>query len=154
MTTSVSTTSATNFAAPSQLTVGSLNNTLSYSSFLGLTNDTDQNGASISLGYDLYARPTSVTSPFGATTGTSYNDTASPPNVYTSINGRWTQKNLDGFGRTVLTLTGKGSTTVSQAETVYAPCACSPLGKMTQQALPHAPGTSPVYTTYAYDGIG
>jgi RHS repeat-associated protein len=156
--TAVSTTTATNWAAPSSLTVGSLEQTMSYSSFLGLTSTTGPNGASVSIGYDAMARPTSVTSPFGAVTTTTYNDTASPPTVVTSVNGRWSQQNLDGFGRTILTLTGYGSgggaTTVSQAETVYAPCGCSPTGKMTQQAVPHAPNATPAYTTYSYDSLG
>ncbi|MBV9399757.1 MAG: RHS repeat-associated core domain-containing protein, partial [Bryobacterales bacterium] len=152
--TSVSTTSATNYAAPSQMTVGSLSQTMSYTSFLGLTNETGPNGASVSLGYDANARPTSATSPFGAVTTTTYNDTASPPTIVTSINGRWTRQTLDGLGRTILTETGYGGTTVSQAETVYGPCGCSPVGKMIKQAAPHAPGATPAYTIYTYDGIG
>jgi RHS repeat-associated protein len=151
---SVSTTAATNYAAPSQMTVGSLSETLSYSSFLGLTNETGPNGASVSLGYDANARPTSATSPFGAVTTTTYNDTASPPTIVTSVNGRWTRQTLDGLGRTILTETGYATTTVSQQETVYGPCGCSPLGKMIKQAVPHAPGATPAYTTYTYDSIG
>jgi RHS repeat-associated protein len=37
---------------------------------------------------------------------------------------------------------------------VYAPCACSPLGKLTSQTTPHAPGPALSTTTYSYDGIG
>ena len=74
---SVTSTNATNYSAPSQITVGSLSSSMSYSSFLGLTNETDPNGASSTIGYDAMARPTSTTSPFGATTTTTYNDTAS-----------------------------------------------------------------------------
>jgi RHS repeat-associated protein len=154
VTTSVSTTGTTNYAAPSLMTVGSLSETMNYNSFLGLTNDSGPNGASVTIGYDANARPNSVTSPFGGVTGTAYNDTASPPTVVTSVNGRWTRQTLDGLGRTILTETGYGNTTVSQAETVYGPCGCSPLGKMIQQAVPHAPGTGAAYTTYSYDSIG
>jgi YD repeat-containing protein len=126
----VTTTTSTNWAAPSELTVGSLSQTMSYSSFLGLTNTTGPNGTSVSVGYDANARPTSVTSPFGAVTTTTYNDTASPPTVVTTVNGRWTQQTLDGFGRTILTTTGYGSGGgVNQAETVYAPCGCWPLAR-------------------------
>ncbi|HEY7338162.1 MAG TPA: DUF2341 domain-containing protein, partial [Bryobacteraceae bacterium] len=152
--TSVSTTSTTNYAAPSQMTVGSLSETMSYSSFLGLTNETGPNGAGVSLGYDANARPTSATSPFGAMTTTTYNDTASPPTVVTSVNGRWTKQTLDGLGRTILTETGDANGTKSQAETVYGPCGCSPVGKMIKQAVPHAPGAQPAYTAYSYDGLG
>ena len=161
---SITTTSATNYAAPVQVTVGgSLTTNLSYSnSFLGLTNETGPNGTSVSLGYDASARPNSSTSPFGASTYTIYNDTASPPNTCTIIDGRWTQTNLDGLGRPILSLTGYGSscgsgTTLTQAETTYDSCGCSPLGKLKTQAVPHAYGTSTsttAITTYTYDGIG
>lgn len=162
ITSTVSTTSTTNYAAPSQITVGSsLTTSLTYdNSFLGLTNETGPNGTSVDIGYDANARPASSTSPFGATTSTSYNDTASPPNTCTMVNGRWTQTNLDGLGRPILTITGYGSscgsgTFLSQAETTYGSCGCSPLGKMMSQAVPHAYGTEPsAVTTYSYDGIG
>ncbi len=151
---SVTSTNATNYTAPSQITVGSLSNSLSYSSFLSLTNETDPNGASTTIGYDAMARPTSTTSPFGATTTTSYYDTASPPYAQTTVNGRWTRTTMDGLGRTIKTETGDASGTLSAAETVYNSCGCSPTGKMVQTALPHVPGATPVWTTYTYDGIG
>jgi hypothetical protein len=159
VTSNAAVTSATNYAAPSTITVGSLQNSLTYSSFLGLTNDTGPNGTSVSLGYDINARPTSSTSSFGAVTTTVYNDTASPPNTCTMVDNRWTQTNLDGFGRPILTLTGSGSScgagAITQAETTYGPCGCSPLGKMVSQAVPHAYGsTATATTTYTYDGIG
>jgi YD repeat-containing protein len=154
VTRSISTSTTTNFAATEQLTVGSLTTTNTYSSFLGLTNETGPNSASISMGYDLIARPNSVTGVFGAATTNTYNDTASPPTFVSTINGRWTRQTLDGFGRTILTETGDANGTKSQAETVFDSCGCSPFGKMTKQAFAHAPNTSPAYTTYAYDGIG
>jgi YD repeat-containing protein len=52
---------------------------------------------------------------------------------------------------------GTGATTsaaVSQVDTQYAPCACSPLGKMYRVSQPYAPGGTPVWTTYTYDGSG
>lgn len=61
---------------------------------------------------------------------------------------------LDGFGRTIEVDTGHDSVTVSVAETQYAPCACSPLGKLYRTSRPHAPGASPLWTTYSYDGAG
>ena len=159
----ISTVSSTNYAAPTQITVGSLTTNLSYAgnSFLGLTNETGPNGTSVSLGYDANARPTSSTSPFGATTTTAYNDTASLAYfTCTMVDGRWTQTNLDGLGRPILTLTGYGSTCgqgtiLTQAESTYGSCGCSPLGKLISQAVPHAYGTSATATTtYTYDGIG
>ncbi len=50
--------------------------------------------------------------------------------------------------------TGDASGTKSAAETQYAPCGCTPLGKMFRTAVPHAPGATPAWTTYTYDGIG
>ncbi len=152
--TSVSTTSATNYAAPSQVTVGSLSTSMNYNSFLGLTNETDPNGAQVSIGYDAMARPSSTTSPFGAVTTNAYSDTTSPPTKTTTVNGRWTKTTMDGLGRTVKIETGNGGTTVSVAETEYDSCGCSPLGKLKRTALAHAPGANPVWTTYTYDGIG
>ena len=127
---------------------------MTYNSFLGLTNETDPNGSSATIGYDVMARPSSTTSPFGATTTTTYNDTASPPTVQTNVNGRWTRTTMDGLGRTVKVETGYSTTTVSVAETEYDSCGCSPTGKMKRTALPHDPGAMQVWTTYTYDGIG
>ena len=50
--------------------------------------------------------------------------------------------------------TGHGSTIVSTVDTVYAPCACSPLGKMSQQSQPFGPGDTEVYAAYTYDALG
>ena len=154
VTANVSTTSTTNYAAPSTMTVGSLTQSMTYSSFLGLTNDTGPNGASVSLGYDANARPTSSTSPFGATTTTTYADTASPPYSTSTVNGRWTTTYLDGLGRPLSDQTGNSSGTLSVAESVYGSCGCSAAGKLIQQAVPHVPGGTVSYTTYTYDGIG
>ncbi|MBV8842233.1 MAG: hypothetical protein JO307_05420 [Bryobacterales bacterium] len=123
---SIATTTTTNFAAPEQLTVGSLTTTNTYSTFLGLTNETGPNSASISVAYDLQARPLTTTGVYGATTTNTYNDTASPPTFVATINGRWTRQTLDGLGRTVLIETGDANGTKSRAETVYDSCGCSP----------------------------
>ena len=61
---------------------------------------------------------------------------------------------MDGFGRTIKTETGYGSTTLSVADTVYAPCGCSPLGKISQASQPHTPGGTQYWTTYTYDASG
>ena len=156
--TSVTTSNSNSYAAPSQISVGGLTTSLSWTSFLGLSNDTGPNGDSASVYFDSYARQTSTTSPFGATTTYTYSSapytSSNQATVTATTNGRWTKTFLDGLGRTVMTQTGNGTTVVSQTETVYDSCACSPTGKMTQQSLPHAPGATPVWTTYTYDGIG
>ena len=172
VTAQVSSSSSTNFAAPTQLTVGSQSTTLGWSSFLGLTNDTGPNGDSSQTVYDAYARPSNSTSPFGAVTAVNYSsppynsstpptvttivaDTAVPGGGYTTSSGRWTRQTLDGLGRTILTETGDSTgATKSQAESVYGPCACSPMGKLMKQAMPHIVGGTPAWSTYTYDGLG
>jgi YD repeat-containing protein len=156
--TQLTSSSSNNLAVPSQLTVGSLTTNLGWSSFLGLTNETGPNGDSSSTVYDQYARPSGSTSPFGATTAVTYSNppysSSTPPTITSTINGRWTKTTMDGLGRTILTQTGDSTSTKSQAESVYGPCACSPMGKLMQQAMPHIVGGTPAWTTYTYDGIG
>ena len=162
-------TSATNFAAPDSITVGSaLTTSMTYSSFLGVTSQTAPDTATVDIGYDSYARPTSSTSPFGATTYYVYNDSATPPNSCTSVNTRWTETILDGLGRTLKVLTGSytssgqtacasasGAITLTETDTSYGSCGCSPLGKMMSQTVPYTYGGSVgASTTYTYDGIG
>ncbi len=66
-----------------------------------------------------------------------------------------TTTTLDGFGRAISVQTGHDSTTVSEVDTQYAPCACSPLGKLWRTSVPFAAGGSPSgWTTYTYDGSG
>ena len=146
--------SSTNYAAPTQVTTNTLTSNMSWSSFLGVTSATGPNGDTSSIGYDANARPTSVTSPYGATTTYTYNDTASPPNKIVTTDGHWVKTVMDGFGRTIQTVTGYGSTTVSTVDTQYAPCGCSPLGKLSQQSQPYAPGGSDAWTVYHYDASG
>ena len=156
--TSVATSSSTNYAAPSQITVGSLSTNMNWSSFLGPTSQSGPNGDTASASYDGYARPTGSTSPFGATTSITYNSppfsSSSPATITTTTNGRWSRQTLDGLGHTILSETGDSTGTKSQAESVYAPCACSPALKLQKTAMPHAVGATPVWTQYTYDGIG
>ena len=156
--TTPTTNSSTNYTVPTAITTGSLTTNLSFSSFLGLTNETGPNGDSLGIGYNAAARPANSTSPYGAYTTYAYNDTATPPNHTTNTNNHGTVTIYDGFGRTITAQTGTWSgstfTVVSQVDTVYGSCGCSPLGKMTQVSMPHTPGGTVVYTTYAYDGMG
>jgi YD repeat-containing protein len=151
--------SSTNYAVPSQLSVGSLTTNLSYNSFLGLTNETGPNGDSTSISWLSAGLPSCTTSPFGATTCNGYSGSVvvsqTVGNQGAGGDGRWMRSTLDGLGRPILTESGTlNGTTLSQAETVYDSCGCSPLGKMVKQAMPHAVGVTPVWTTYTYDGIG
>jgi YD repeat-containing protein len=50
--------------------------------------------------------------------------------------------------------TGHDSTTVSTVDTIYAQFGCSPLGQVSKVSQPYAPGQTPVYTVYTYDGSG
>src|ERR1700722_10203151 len=65
---------------------------------------------------------------------------------------------MDGFGRTIKTIAGYGTTTIttvlSTVDAQYAPCGCSPLGKLSQQSQPYAPGGSDAWTVYHYDASG
>jgi len=153
----VSTTSSTNYAAPSSITTNSLSTSMTWSGFLGVTGVTDPNSDQATMAYDGLARPSTTTSPYGATTTYAYNDTASPPTHIATTNGHWVNNQLDGFGRTVQTTTGYGTspnqTTISTVYTTYAPCGCSPLGKVSQVSQPWVSG-SKYYTVYTYDGMG
>src|SRR5271157_2254170 len=150
--------SGSNYSVPSAITTGSFTTNLGFSSFLGLTNETGPNGDSLGIGYDAAARPATTTSPYGAVTGFTYNDTASPPTHIAITNGHGTRTTLDGFGRMIKVETGTGTATnftvVSTVDSVYGSCGCSPLGKLTQTSMPYAPGGTEVYTTYTYDGMG
>ncbi len=173
VTAQVTSSSSTNFAAPSQLTVGSQTTSMSWNSFLGLTSTQGPNGDTATTVYDQYARPSNTTSPFGAVTAVNYNsppysasspatittivaDTAAPPGQgYTTSSGRWTLQTLDGLGRTILSQTGDSTGAIkSQTKSVYGPCACSPMGKLMKQSMPYAQGGTPVWTVYNYDGLG
>ena len=89
-------------------------------------------------------------------TYTYYNPTTNTgANTQTAtVDGRWQTTTLDGFGRTVQVQKGNGSTIVCTVQTQYAPCACSPLGKMSAVSQPYGPGATVYWTTYTYDGSG
>ncbi|MCC7496339.1 MAG: hypothetical protein IT160_02100 [Bryobacterales bacterium] len=121
-----------------------------WNSFLGLSSYTGPGSYSGSVSYDSTARPQSSVSPAGATTTYAYTDTT----VKAATNGHWTKTTMDGIGRTVKVETGDAATTKSVVDTEYAPCACSPMGKMKRVSMPHAAGATPVWTTYNYDVMG
>ena len=157
--------SNTNYAAPSSVTVGSLTSSFQYAADLLPTQATGPNGDSAATVYDSYARPTSTTSKTGAVTYFNYTPTAVITYTNPNINsvGRVTRTTLDGFGRPVMVETGTGtysnsvitlSAWVSIMSTEYAPCGCSPLGKLSRTSRPYAVNGTVYWTTYTYDGIG
>jgi YD repeat-containing protein len=120
---------------------------------------TGPNGDQGTTTYDSYGRPSQTTIPDGAVTTytyTYYNPvTNSGANTQTAtVDGRWQTTTLDGFGRTIQVQKGNGSTVVSTVQTQYAPCACSPLGKVSAVSQPYAPNATVYWTTYTYDGSG
>ena len=160
-TTSVSTTSTTNYAAPSVITPNSNSNlqtTASYTSWLSMSSVTGPNNTTASTTYDTFGRPYTSRSIYGAQTVYSYSNTVPYMITATTTNSNntshWTQTTLDGFGRAITALRGTGGTTVSEVDTVYAPCACSPTGKMQKVSQPYVPGNTVYWTTYTYDGLG
>ena len=150
---------STNYSLPGAITPNGQSNlatTVGYDTSWAVTSVTGPNGANGTTTYDSLGRPLSTKSADGSTT--SYGYTYSPgANTQTAtLENQWKKTTLDGFGRVISVQTGHDSTApVSEVDTQYAPCACSPLGKMSAVSLPYAPGqTSPVWTTYTYDGSG
>ena len=126
---------------------------------------TGPNGASGTTTYDDFGRPQKTKIPDGAETNYTYayaGLSGAAANQQTATLGtgttaRWKRTTLDGFGRVTRVESGNGPATnpaVSQVDTQYAACACSPLGKVSQVSMPYAPGGTPVWTMYTYDGSG
>ncbi|MGC1453046.1 MAG: RHS repeat-associated core domain-containing protein, partial [Candidatus Sulfotelmatobacter sp.] len=162
-TVTVSPASSSNNVLPGVVTPNSnssLATSLSYASSFAATSVTGPNGAASSTTYDAYGRPQSSTIPDGAVTNYTYayytsgGQNSQTATVNNGVANQWKETILDGFGRTTSVLTGNGSTTVSEADTQYAPCACSPLGKVSAVSMPYAPGGTPVWTRYSYDSSG
>jgi hypothetical protein len=174
---SVTTSSLTNFTLPDALTpngTAALQTQATYNSpnllpasIAGpsqtLYNPVTQTGTAAYTAYDGYGRvsytlaPSQAAGQAGAQTNYTYNYTA-PASVTATTQGssasHWSKTLLDGFGRTASAQSGYGSTTLSEIDTLYWPCGCSPLGKMYQQSQPYKPGDTVSYTTYTYDALG
>ena len=145
----------TNYAAPNALTTQSYNYSLSYNAWLGMTSTTGANGEEISMTYDSYGRPYIGISQFGGVDSYSYSAaTASPASQRKIGEGGVTTTILDGLGRPIQIQRGDTTGVKSYMDTVYAPCACSPLAKIQKTSQPYAPGGTEVWTTYTYDGVG
>jgi YD repeat-containing protein len=153
------------YSLPGVLTPGGNSNlatTVTYASSWQVTSVTGPNGAQGNTTYDGNGRPQKTVIPDGAETDYTYTYAGAggatantqTATIGTGASARFKKTTLDGFGRVTRVETGYGTTTVSQVDTQYAPCACSPLGKLWRVSQPYAPGGNPVWTTYAYDGSG
>jgi YD repeat-containing protein len=154
-TTSSTLTSATNFAAPTTFATQSYGQNLAYNAWLGVTSTTGLNGEQLSIAYDSYGRPSTATSPYGGVTYYSYSTGLPQQQTKTGPDG-FTRTTLDGLGRTIRVERGYSASNIqSVVDTVYAPCACSPLGKIQKVSSPYPSGQSAAnWTVYSYDGIG
>ena len=137
--------------------------TLSYSPFLALNSSTAPNSALTTLNYDSAGRVALAAIPDGATTSYSYafgttvnGNISNGPYTTTATTGtHWTVQILDGLGRpTIAQALYTGGASASEVDTTYAPCACSPGGKMSSVTQPYAPGSTVYKTQYFYDGLG
>ena len=148
---------------------GDLSTSFSFNTFLGPTSVSQpSNGTSAGAHYDTHGRVSSTWSPDGA--GTNYYycpDSCSPGfSLPATRNGqnnsriavtntRWSRDQYDGLGRVIRTDRGDtNGNVISNVDTNYDSCACSPTGKMVSTSQPYAPGASVYWTTYAYDGLG
>jgi RHS repeat-associated protein len=156
------TTSDTNYAAPQNIATETYSQALTYNTWLGVTQTTGANGETMTTTYDSLGRPATAKNGWASGNTTypaTYTYTYSAQNVVPA----WQQKagidgvtitTLDGLGRPIRVSRGDSNGAQSWTDTVYAPCACSPLGKVQQVSQPYAPGGSPSWTVYSYDGIG
>jgi RHS repeat-associated protein len=109
------------------------------------------------MSYDSIGRPSVGTSAFGGTTNYTYSTLGAAPPLWQQENGPngITITTLDGLGRAIRVTREDGNGNIqSYQDTVYAPCACSPLGKIQKVSMPYAPGATEYWTTYTYDGLG
>jgi RHS repeat-associated protein len=156
---SLTVTGNTNYSLPEVLTPNGNSNlatTLTYATSFAVNSIASPNGATVTTHYDQWGRPSYTTIADGATTNYaySYNPNTQAATLTDAQSSRWIKTIVDGFGRTISVIKGHDSTTISEVDTQYAPCACSPLGKISKVSQPYAPGATPVWTSYTYDGRG
>ena len=148
---------------------GNLSTSFSFTSFLAPTSVSQpSNGTSATATYDAYGRTSTTTSPGGAVTHYYYCPDACNPGIslpatrngqnnatITVTNTRWSRDQYDGLGRVIRTDRGDTSgNVISNVDTNYDSCACSPTGKMVAKSQPYAPGAAVYWTSYTYDGLG
>ena len=119
-----------------------------------MTVSTGTNSATSLASYDSYLRPASRTATNGSVTTFTYTATTTVAKTGT----RYIKSTVDGFGRTKFVEsgydTGSGQVPLSIVATEYAPCACSPMGKVWRTSLPYASGGTQRWTEYVYDALG
>jgi hypothetical protein len=123
-TASVSASTLTNYAAPNSITPNSntnLTQSMTYAQSLAVNSVTGPNTATASATYDVWNRPTSTTSVYGATTGYAYSNGVTPAYQQATTNLHWVTSYYDGFGRVNKATRGNGSTTVSPLTRPTAP---------------------------------
>ena len=143
------------YAVPTLITPNAnsaLQRSMVYNTLLDMTQVNSPNAVQQDFGYDTLHRPTTAEMETGATV--SYTYSADGRVITATVNGKFTRTTTDGLGRTVKAEKGHGSTVVSIVESEYAPCACSPSGKLWRVSRPYAPGGTPVWTTYTWDVLG
>jgi RHS repeat-associated protein len=152
----VETSSLTNYAAPDRILpngVGTLDTRMSYSPFLAPTTVIRPNSEQDTIVYNTTTgRMSQRTTVRGAITNYSYDDANG---MVTAVTGSRTLKSTpDGFGRTIKMETLDTGVTKSMVVTEYAPCACSPMGKLSRVSQAYSSGNPTAWTTYSYDGLG
>ena len=145
------------YAVPSLITANGYSTSLQWDSLLNLTQSTGPNNATMNFGYDAASRPASTQ----GVDGDAVTYTYSTPSRYSmaTTGKKFVKTSVDGLGRTVKVETGynpsPGTSVVeSVVDTEYAPCACTPMGKMKRVSQPYKPGNPVVWTTYTYDELG
>ncbi len=111
---------------------------------MGVTQTTGANGETLTMTYDSIGRPARASNAWGSAGKPTFTYTYSAQNVtpvtQTKTEPDWvTITTLDGLGRTIRVQRGDSASvdsTTSYTDTVYAPCACSPLGKVQQVSQP------------------
>ena len=149
--------SGTDSALPGIIAPNGNNNlatNITYTGTWDVSSVSGPNGATSTTTYDTYGRPATTTIPDGAQTSYTYSYYPSPNTQTATVGNRWKKTTQDGFGRVIKVETGHDGTTVLVTDTEYAPCACSPLGKVSRVSRPHAPNAAVFWTTYTYDAAG
>jgi RHS repeat-associated protein len=121
-----------------------------------LLTSTDENNQVTQYQYDSMNRTTKVILPPQNSTvvelNTAFGDSAASPTVTSSStssgNSGMTVTTFDGLGHVMQVDNKDGSTIISSTKTVY-----DKLWRPTQASNPYAPGETPIYTTFAYDGL-
>jgi RHS repeat-associated protein len=155
-----------NWTGPQSLSSHGVSSTFNWDSALRLSSATGGNGDTTGFSYDAFNRPTSRTNADGTQTAITYSLTA--PHRIERTGLRFTQFTYDGLGRTIHASTGYGGVPPgapfgtpskpivieSVVDTLYEPCACTPIGKVKRVSLPRPPGQPVQWTVSNYDELG